>query len=214
MIKEHYETVKKDIGDQAVLCAVTKNRSVDEIMGLYDAGERVFAENRAQALKQRAAELPDDIAWQFIGHLQKNKVKDIIRIAKRIQSLDSIELAAVIEKEAAKAGIVMPVLCEFHLAEEDTNKTGLSANQAKSFIQEVMKYEHLKVEGIMAMGPHTDDENRIREVFEQAHELYLSLQKEFGEEVIQILSMGMSGDYRIALECGSNMVRIGTYLFQ
>lgn len=183
-------------------------------MEFYNAGERVFGENRAQDLVSRAAALPKDIEWQFIGHLQRNKVKEILPIVSRIQSLDNLALANVIEKEAAKAGLTVSVLAEFHLAEEDTNKTGLSADEAFSFVKEVMKLEHIRLEGMMVMGPHTDDEERIREVFTEAHDLFVSLRKEFGEEAFHVLSMGMSDDYRIAVECGSTMVRIGTYLFE
>ncbi|MBQ7994280.1 MAG: YggS family pyridoxal phosphate-dependent enzyme [Solobacterium sp.] len=214
MIKDHYETVKQTIQNKAVLCTVTKRRSLEEIMEFYNAGERVFGENRAQDLVSRAAALPKDIEWQFIGHLQRNKVKEILPIVSRIQSLDNLALANVIEKEAAKAGLTVSVLAEFHLAEEDTNKTGLSADEAFSFVKEVMKLEHIRLEGMMVMGPHTDDEERIREVFTEAHDLFVSLRKEFGEETFHVLSMGMSDDYRIAVECGSTMVRIGTYLFE
>lgn len=193
---------------------VTKRRTLEEIRSYYDAGERIFGENHAQELKARAAALPKDIRWQFIGHLQRNKVKDIIRIAECIQSLDSLALADVIEKEAAKAGVTMNVLAEFHLADEDTAKTGLSREDAVPFIQEVLKREHLNLKGIMVMGPHTEDEDRIREVFTEAHTLFTDLQKEFGSDRIQTLSMGMSDDYKIAVACGSTLVRVGTYLFE
>lgn len=214
MIKAHYEAVKDIIRDKAVLCAVTKRRSLEEIREYYDAGERIFAENRAQDLKERAAALPSDIRWQFIGHLQRNKVKEIISFVDCIQSLDSLPLAAVIEKEAARANRTVDVLIEFHLAEEDTNKSGLAKEDAFPFVRQILKYEHLNLKGMMAMGPHTDDEDRIREVFEEARQLFLSLRKEFGEDHFRVLSMGMSDDFRIAVECGSTMVRIGTYLFE
>jgi pyridoxal phosphate enzyme (YggS family) len=214
MIKPHYENVKNTIGDHVQLCVVTKKRSLDEIMSYYEAGERVFGENHAQELKARAAALPSDIRWQFIGHLQRNKVKDIIRLVECIQSLDNLPLAQVIEKEAAKAERIVDVLCEFHLADEDTAKTGLSKDEAVPFIKEVLKLEHIRVRGIMVMGPHTDDEERIREVFNEAHELFMNLQKEFGNEIMHTLSMGMSSDYAIAVQCGSTLVRIGTYLFE
>ncbi|MBR3349083.1 MAG: YggS family pyridoxal phosphate-dependent enzyme [Solobacterium sp.] len=214
MIQKHYEEVKRVTEGKADLCIVTKKRSLEEIMSYYDAGERVFGENHAQELKAKAAQLPCDIRWQFIGHLQRNKVKDIIRIADCIQSLDSIALADVIEKEAAKAERTVNVLAEFHLASEDTSKTGLSADEAENFIEEVLKREHLKMCGIMVMGPHTDDEKRIAQVFEQAHTLFENLQSRFGPEAIHTLSMGMSDDYKIAVSCGSTLVRIGTYLFE
>lgn len=193
---------------------MTKRRSEEEIMSYYDAGERIFGENHAQELKAKAAVLPKDIRWQFIGHLQRNKVKDIIRIADCIQSLDSLALADVIEKEAAKADVVMDVLAEFHLAEEDTSKTGLLKADAFRFVNEANRRTHLNLKGIMVMGPHTEDEERIQEVFAEAYQLFKDLQKEFGKEKIHTLSMGMSDDYPIAVSCGSTMVRIGTYLFE
>ena len=193
---------------------VTQRRTIEEIQSYYDAGERIFGENHAQELKARAAALPEDIRWQFIGHLQRNKVKDIIRIADCIQSLDSLALADVIEKEAAKADVIMNVLAEFHLADEDTAKTGLSKMDAFPFVREVLKREHLNLQGIMVMGPHTEDEDRIREVFEEVHALFTDLQKEFGKDRIHTLSMGMSDDYKIAVACGSTLVRVGTYLFE
>ncbi len=214
MIRSHYENVKNTIGDHVQLCVVTKKRSLDEIMSYYEAGERVFGENHAQELKAKVAALPSDIRWQFIGHLQRNKVKDIIRLVDCIQSLDNLPLAQVIEKEAAKAERTVDVLCEFHLADEDTAKTGLSKDEAVPFIKEVLKLEHIRIRGIMVMGPHTDDEERIREVFNDAHELFMNLQKEFGNEIMHTLSMGMSSDYAIAVQCGSTLVRIGTYLFE
>lgn len=213
MIRNHYEKVKENIGS-ARLCIVTKKRSVAEIMSYYEAGERDFAENKAQELLRKVPELPEDIRWHFIGHLQRNKVKDILPHVSLIQSLDSLRLAEAIEKEAAKLDRRISVLTEFHLAGEDTEKTGLPAEEAESFISTVSTFPHLQIEGIMVMGPHTGNTERIEEVFRQAHDLYIRLQEKFGEQTIHILSMGMSSDYQTAAACGSTMVRIGTYLFE
>ena len=213
MIRKHYETVKSICKDSIELCIVTKYRTEEEILSYYEQGERIFGENHAQELKAKAKDLPEDIRWQFIGHLQRNKVKDIISIVDCIQSLDSLRLADAIEKEAASRNLKINVLAEFHLAGEDTEKTGLPEEEAEPFIREVLKREHLNLCGIMVMGPHTENTERIREVFMQARDLYERLQKEFGSEVIHTLSMGMSADYKIAAECGSTMVRIGSYLF-
>ena len=213
MIRNHYETVKNSLNG-AELCIVTKYRSTEEILSYYAEGERIFAENHAQELLAKAPLLPDDIRWQFIGHLQRNKVRSILPYVSCIQSLDSLELAKVIEKEAARIGKTVSVLAEFHLAEEDENKTGLQKEDASAFFTEVMKLEHLDLCGIMAMGPHTQDSERICSVFREGKELFDALQKEYGSEKIRILSMGMSSDYTLALSCGSTMVRIGTYLFQ
>lgn len=214
MQKLHYEKVKESISGRAQLVVVTKKRSDEEVMAFYDCGERLFGENKAQDLIAKAKRFPEDIQWQFIGHLQRNKVKQVVPYVSRIQSLDSAELAKEIEKACAKADKVMPCLAEFHLALNDTNKTGLSADDASGFIREMAQYPHIQIEGIMVMGPHTEDEQEIRAVFAEAEQLFKSLQKEFGSDRIRILSMGMSDDYQLALENGSNMVRIGTYLFE
>lgn len=208
----HYAEVRKVIAGKAVLTVVTKKRSVDQIMYYYDHGERCFGENHAQELVEKAEVMPKDIQWQFIGHLQRNKVRMILPYVDRIQSLDSLELAQEIEKECAKENRTMKCLAEFHLAQEDENKTGLRKEDAFSFLDACAEFPHVNIEGIMVMGPHTEDKTRIKEVFQDAHNLYLSLQERYGQG-IHILSMGMSADYPIAVECGSNMVRVGTYLF-
>lgn len=211
MIRDHYDTVKQNTGTSAALCIVSKHRTPEEILSYYEQGERIFAENRAEELISKAEVLPADIQWHFIGHLQRNKVRKILPYVSMIQSLDSIALADVIEKEAARIGKVIPVLAEFHLALEDTGKSGLDASEADALFAHCEKLEHVRIEGIMAMGPHTDNRNRIREVFTQGRELFDTLKKTYD---IHILSMGMSDDYTEALACGSNMVRIGTYLFE
>ena len=214
MIPRHYETIKQAAADRAVLCSVTKHRTPEEILPLYERGERIFGENRADELVRKQAELPADIQWHFIGHLQKNKVRMIMPYVSCIQSLDSLELAEIIEKEAARIHKTVDVLAELHLASEDTNKTGLSEEDAQKLIEACGKLEHIRVRGIMAMGPHTDDTDRIREVFNEAYRFYTAMQEKYGPEQIRILSMGMTDDYPIALECGSNMIRIGRYLFE
>ncbi len=210
--KEHYLRVKEQLNGRAELCAVSKKHTCEEIQAAYDLGQRVFGENHAAELCTKAQQLPQDISWHFIGHLQRNKVKAVLPYVSCIQSLDSLRLAQVIEKEAAKIGKTVPCLLEFHLASEDTNKTGLLEEEAEPMLEECRKLEHLRIDGIMTMGPHTEDEAEIRRVFEQARGLYERLREK--EEGIHILSMGMSDDYQTALACGSNMVRIGSYLFR
>lgn len=211
MIQKHYEHVK-NICRNTELCIVTKKRSVDEILSYYDAGERIFGENHAAELKKKAAVLPQDIRWNFIGHLQTNKVRMILPYVSMIQSLDSFHLAEAIEKEASRIQKTIAVLAEVHLAEEDTNKSGLSPEELDSFLSDCASLPHLHIRGMMVMGPHTDDEERIRDVFREAHDLFLAYQKKYDD--FDILSMGMSDDYPIAVQEGSTMVRIGTYLFE
>lgn len=212
MIEKNYRKVKEASEGKAVLCVVSKTRSFEEIMTYYEAGERVFAENRAAELKKKAAVLPSDIQWQFIGHLQTNKVRMIMPYVSCIQSLDSRRLADEIEKAAAGINRTIDVLLEFHIAEEDTNKTGASEEDAFSLLAYCRALSHLCVKGIMVMGPHTDDVERIRAVFEKARTLFEALRAEYPD--LTVLSMGMSSDYETALSCGSTMIRIGTMLFE
>ncbi len=214
MIRENYEKVKAACGDAVELCVVSKKRSEEEIRVCYEAGARIFGENHAVELVKKAQNLPADIRWQFIGHLQRNKVRQILPYIDCIQSLDSAELAKVIEKECVRIDKTVDVLAEFHLADEDTNKTGLSAENAEDFIRSLSQYPHIHLCGIMAMGPHTDDQNRIQEVFMQAYALFEALKRKFPEEDIHTLSLGMSSDYPIAIACGSTMVRVGSYIFK
>lgn len=208
---EHYEQVKRTAGSTAELLVVSKTRSKEEIMAYYELGQRAFGENHAQEILAKK-DLPSDIQWHFIGHLQRNKVKSIAPYVSMVESLDNLALARVIDKECAKIGRIMPCLAEFHLAVQDENKTGLAEEDALTFIEEVMKLPNIRLEGMMAMGPHTDDREEIRRVFTHGRELFERLRDTFGEQ-FHILSMGMSDDYDIAVECGSTEIRVGSYLF-
>ena len=214
MIKEHYEIVRKAIGTDIQLCVVSKKRSIEEIRSYYDAGERIFGENHAQELLEKAGQLPEDIAWHFIGHLQRNKVRSILPFVSCIQSLDSYALADEIEKEAAKLNKTIPVLLEFHMAEMDEHKTGHDPSDALPFSKYCIEKKHLDVGGIMVMGPHTSDTKAIEDVFHKTYDLFKELQNIYTAEKIHTLSMGMSSDYKTAIACGTTMVRIGTYLFE
>ncbi|MCI5723608.1 MAG: YggS family pyridoxal phosphate-dependent enzyme [Erysipelotrichaceae bacterium] len=214
MIEKHYKQIK-EYAKNIDLCVVSKKRSIQEIQSYYDIGERIFGENRADEFLIKTKQLPTDISWQFIGHLQRNKVKEILPYVSCIQSLDNIPLARVIEKEAAKISKKINVLVELHMAMEDTNKSGLNPDEVDDFINTIMQEcPHIQIQGIMAMGPHTDSTERIHEVFQQVNQIYQRLQNKFGTQMFHTLSMGMSHDYQIAIEHGSTMLRIGTYLFE
>lgn len=206
----HYEIVKQNIGN-AELCIVSKHRTVGQAMAFYDLGERIFAENRAQELIEKALQMPADIRWQYIGHLQRNKVRAVLPYISCVQSLDSLQLAETIERECIRIGKTVDALLEVHLALQDTNKTGMTADEAYELLQNAERFPHIQMKGLMVMGPHTDDEDAVRAVFLKANELFKDMQKQYPP--FQTLSMGMSSDYKIAVECGSTMVRIGTYLF-
>ena len=209
--KEEYRRIQAECKDHATLCVVSKKHSVQEIQEAYDLGQRIFGENRVQELLEKAPQLPKDIEWHFIGHLQRNKVRQVLPLLSCIQSLDSLRLAQVIEQEAAAINKTISCLLEFHLALEDTNKTGLRKEEARAMLEACASFPHIHVEGIMAMGPHTEDDAEIRAVFEEGFQLYESLRTV--DPSLQILSMGMSDDYPIALEAGSNLIRIGSRLF-
>ena len=203
----NYKQIKSEL-KSSKLCIVTKNRNKDQIMNYYNQGERIFGENKAQELLSKV-DLPSDIKWQFIGHLQKNKVRSILPYVECIQSVDSFKLANIINKEAIKINKTINILVQFNLAKEDT-KSGLSYEEADSFFNQCSSLENIKIKGIMLMGPHVNDEEEIKKVFKQGRELFDSLKVKYD---IDTLSMGMSDDYKLALEEGSTMVRIGSILF-
>lgn len=209
---KHYQKILQELPQTAELLIVSKHRSHEEIMAYYQLGHRMFGENRAQELLKKI-DLPKDIQWHFIGHLQRNKVKQILPYVSCIESLDSLSLAQEIEKQASLLNKRVDVYAEVHLALQDDKKQGLLEEEVFPFFDEVLSYPHLNLSGMMVMGPHTDQVAQIQEVFEKAHALFLQLQNRYGKEQIKTLSMGMSQDYLLALQCGSTHIRIGKYLF-
>ncbi len=193
--------------------AVTKMRPISSLKELYAAGKKVFGENKAQELCDKYDQLPKDIEWHFIGHLQTNKVKDIIGKVKCIHSADSMKLINTIQKEANKLDIVMHIFIQIHIAKEET-KYGFSPEEAFAFFQTHKKedFPNLKIIGLMAMASFTEDKDQIRKEFQIVAETKALVNKVTSFS-LQELSMGMSGDYPIALECGATMVRIGSSLF-
>lgn len=205
MEQETLREIQSALPSEVTLIAVSKKHSKAEIDEAYRCGCRIFGESRVQELKTK---YDPAYEWHFIGHLQRNKVKDVVGLVTMIQSLDSYPLALEIEKQCAKREIIMPVLVEVNIAEEAT-KSGLSQTDAVKLIADCASLPHLDVQGLMCIGPHDSDTQRIRECFQKMHEFYLDMQQRFGADQIRILSMGMSDDYPIALECGSNMIRLG-----
>ena len=198
------------------LVAVSKTRSNEQIMDLYQAGQRVFGENRVQELTRKFDELPKDIKWHLIGHLQSNKVKQIARFVDLIHSVDSPRILQEINKQAAKHERVINVLLQIHIAQEEA-KFGFNANEITAVLGEIEKgnYPNVKVCGLMGMATNTEDESQVRKEFNSLSQLFESIKSnEALDDAFQIKSMGMSGDYEMAIEEGSNMVRIGSLLFQ
>ena len=205
-ITNNIRNVRAHIPAYVTLVCVSKFHPVEAIREAYNAGERHFGESRVQELKQKIPLLPADIHWHFIGHLQTNKVRDLLKLRPYlIHSVDSERLLNAINDEAVKQGIIQNVLLEIHVAKEDT-KSGLSESQIKQILDHTASaWRGLRIVGLMAMATNTDDETEIRRCFEEAAKCL--------NDQTAILSMGMSDDYRIAIDCGSNMVRIGSSIF-
>jgi pyridoxal phosphate enzyme (YggS family) len=198
------------------LVAVSKTKPAEAIQELYDQGQRVFGENKVQELTWKYEALPKDIKWHAIGHLQTNKVKYIAPFIAMIHSVDSLKLMKEINKQAKKNDRVIEVLLQFHIAEEDT-KFGLDLSEAQEILSSdfYKNSENIKVVGVMGMATFTDDKNQVRNEFRTLKRFFGELKKEFfeNENSFKEVSMGMSGDYEIAAEEGSTMVRIGSLLF-
>lgn len=199
--------------EDVTLISVSKTKPVELLEEAYQAGSRYFGENKVQELVDKYEVMPKDIHWQMIGHLQRNKVKYIIDKAELIHSVDSIRLAETIDKEAAKKGTVANVLLEVNMAKEDT-KFGLMPEDVLNFVKEIVRFQHIKVQGLMTIAPFVEDpeENRIH--FANLRKLAVDIGKEKVNNVnMSILSMGMTNDFEVAIEEGATMVRIGTAIF-
>jgi pyridoxal phosphate enzyme (YggS family) len=219
-IKIHDELLRQGVA----LVAVTKNQSAERVRELYDSGLRNFGENRVQELLDKHDALPKDIHWHLIGHLQTNKVKQIAPFVHLIQSVDSEKLLQEISRQAVKQNRVIDYLLQVRVAKEET-KFGLTEKDflklfndtSRNLSAGLVEYKNVRVRGLMVMATNTDDENQIRSEFGRAKELFDTLKQKFPTETsfakVDTLSMGMSSDYKIAIECGSNMARIGSLLF-
>lgn len=199
--------------EEVTLIAVSKTKPVEMLQEAYDAGARFFGENKVQEITAKYPELPSDIQWHMIGHLQRNKVKYIIDKVKMIHSVDSLRLAQAIEQEAAKHDLVMPILLEVNVAEEDT-KFGLKVSEVFPLLEEITKMPHLQVEGLMTIAPFVENPEENREVFRTLKKLSVDIAaKNMNNINMRVLSMGMTGDYQVAVEEGATMVRVGTGIF-
>ncbi|MBV6428861.1 MAG: Pyridoxal phosphate homeostasis protein [Haliscomenobacter sp.] len=212
-----FEKIAGELKEAGVqLVAVSKTKSPDQILELYRKGQRVFGENKVQELVSKQEELPADIQWHLIGHLQTNKVKFIAPFVAMIQSVDSLKLLLEIDKQAAKCQRIIPCLLQFHVAEEET-KFGLSFEEAEALLdsETFRGLQHVRVAGVMGMATFTDDETQIAREFRRLREFFAALKARFFSEDpgFKEISMGMSSDYGIAVREGTTMVRIGTLLF-
>ena len=195
------------------LVAVTKYRSIEDVNSLYNYGQRKMGENKVQEILRKAPLLPENIEWHMIGHLQKNKVSKLLPFVNMIHSVDSLELLLEIEKQAAKIHKDISILLQVHISDEE-QKHGFDLTSFENvfFDIEKLNLKYSKIVGLMGMASFTEDQSKIREEFKSLKHLYDQLSK--NNSNLSILSMGMSGDYQLAIESGSNMVRIGSLLFE
>lgn len=199
--------------DAVELIAVTKNHAVDAMREAIDAGVTSIGENRVQEAKRKAAQLNRKAQWHLIGHLQTNKVKQAVRLFDLIHSVDSGKLAAEIDRAAKEAGKVQDILLQVNIAREES-KFGISREETMPLAEEIGSLAHVRLRGLMMIAPHCDDAEMTRPLFREMYALFMKLQEMHTRRSdIQYLSMGMSNDYRIAIEEGANMVRIGTGIF-
>ena len=223
MVLENYKKVRNEVDEvcrkagrdpgEVLLLPVSKTKPVEMIRELYDAGVRDFGENYVQELRAKQEELPKDIRWHMIGHLQRNKVKYIAPFIHLIHSVDTVELARTIDKEAAKCGRTIPILIEVNAGGEES-KFGLTVSGVPAFLEELKDLAHIEVRGFMTSAPYVSDPETIRFVFRDLYKLSLDTSLKNNNNVLSdILSMGMSNDYHVAIEEGATIVRIGTDIF-
>jgi PLP dependent protein len=212
----NYLDIKKKLAANAELVVVSKNQTVENIKKIYDLGQRVFAENKVQNLLLAKENLPTDIKWQLIGHLQTNKVKQIANFIDLIQSVDSLKLLEEIDKQAQKCGRIINCLLQFHVAQEET-KFGFEYVEAAEMVKDerFTRLKNIKILGVMGMATNSSEQERIKLDFKQLKAYFNNLKNSYfnQDDDFNILSMGMSADYELALSEGSNLIRLGSIIF-
>ncbi|HBY69237.1 MAG TPA: YggS family pyridoxal phosphate-dependent enzyme [Flavobacteriaceae bacterium] len=210
-ISEKIKSFKEQLPEDVTLVAVSKTKPISEIMEAYNTGHRIFGENKVQEMESKWQEMPKDIEWHMIGHVQRNKVKYMAPFVSLIHSVDSKRLLKEINKRAKNEERVIDCLLQVKIAEEDS-KYGLDKEEALELLasETFQKYENVNVIGLMGMATFTDDEKQIAAEFQKLKNIYDSIKDEYS---FSKLSMGMSGDYKIAIEKGSNLLRVGSTIF-
>ncbi|GGG52475.1 YggS family pyridoxal phosphate-dependent enzyme [Epilithonimonas arachidiradicis] len=210
-LEQNYQNILSQLPQNVKLVAVSKTNPANKIKEVYDLGQRAFGENKVQELLEKQPVLPNDIEWHLIGHLQTNKVKYIAGFIAMIESIDSEKLLKEVDKEAAKNNRKINVLLQVKIAKEDT-KFGLTVDEAKAIFNQYLSgnFPNVEIKGLMGMASFVDDETQIREEFSVLKNLFDELSQ---LKPLETLSMGMSGDFPIAIESGSNSVRVGSAIF-
>jgi len=223
MIKENLEEVRNNINnavkkanrnpDDVLLIAVSKTKPIEALIEAYDLGVRDFGENKVQEIMDKIDKIPSDARFHMIGHLQKNKVKYIVGKVALIHSVDSLELAKVIQKESEKKGVISDILLEVNVANEET-KFGLRTEEVVNLVKEISVLPNVKIKGLMTIAPYVECAEENRQHFVALKRLAIDINNQNIDNVdIGVLSMGMTGDYEVAIEEGANMVRVGTGIF-
>ena len=223
MLKENLANVEKNIEqacknagrsrDEVTLIAVSKTKPVEMLQEIYDENIRDFGENKVQELCSKMEQLPSDIRWHMIGHLQRNKVKYIVGKVELIHSVDTYRLAEEINIQAKKQNVIVPILVEVNIAHEES-KFGISAEDAILLVEEISKLENIRIKGLMTIAPYVENPEDNRLYFRKIKQLSVDItNKNIDNVSMEILSMGMTGDYEVAIEEGATMVRVGTGIF-
>ena len=216
-IADNIKSLKKETeANKVILLAVSKTKPASELQEAYDAGQRLFGENQVQELVEKYEQLPKDIEWHLIGHLQSNKVKYIASFVSMIQSVDSIKLLQEINKHALKANRVIDCLLQIYIADEET-KFGLGFDEAIELLRsdEFGTFKNIRIRGLMGIATNTDNEKQIKDEYYELKTFFDGIKQSYfrKDDSFSILSMGMSSDYKVAIEQGSNMVRLGSTIF-
>ena len=223
MLKENLQEVEEKIQSacqragrdrsEVTLVAVSKTKPAATLQEAYELGVRVFGENKVQEIREKYEVLPKDIEWHMIGHLQTNKVKYIVDKVRLIHSVDSLRLAEMIEKEAEKHNRVVDILLEVNVAEEES-KFGLKTDEVLPLAERITEFSHVRLRGLMTIAPFVENPEKNRTIFADLHKLYVDIkEKNIDNGTVNILSMGMTNDFEVAIEEGATMVRIGTGIF-
>ena len=211
-IKKQLQELKSVLPKQVTLVAVSKTKPVHDLMKAYDVGQRIFGENKVQEMVEKYQQMPKDIQWHMIGHVQRNKVKYMAPFVDLIHGVDSLKLLSEINKQALKNNRCINGLLQIKIAAEDS-KFGMTKNDAIQLMKssEFKNLKNIKIKGVMGMATFTDDQNKIRKEFETLKSTFSELKSI--QDSMHIISMGMSGDYPLAIECGSTMIRVGSHIF-
>lgn len=215
-IQEEIQAIKSGLPEGVRLVAVSKFHPIEALQDAYDGGQRIFGESKVQEMTQKYEALPKNIEWHFIGHLQTNKIKYMAPYVALIHGVDSYKLLAEINKQAAKAGRIIPCLLQIHIAQEET-KFGFSTEECRAMLEEGQwrQLDHVQIAGVMGMATNTEDETQIRREFSTLSAFFQEIKEAYFKEVSSFkeISMGMSDDYPLAIEEGSTLIRIGSRIF-